>query len=128
MLKLFSLTLCVICVSGFSRYRKRIPNGNRVPDPCGGEGDIWSHVGHIENSRKGDINQFGKDFSDADHTWTTVLCELDSDGDGVTNGEELGDPRCEWEKRSKPAGPATGHPGICEPVSSDKCAGSSFVC
>jgi hypothetical protein len=24
------------------------------------------------------------------------VCEADSDGDGRTNGEELGDPKCQW--------------------------------
>ena len=24
------------------------------------------------------------------------MCEADSDGDGHTNGEELGDPKCQW--------------------------------
>ena len=30
--------------------------------------------------------------------WTTALCRSDYDGDGKTNGEELGDPFCIWEK------------------------------
>ena len=30
--------------------------------------------------------------------WTTALCRSDSDGDGKTNGEELGDPFCIWER------------------------------
>ena len=29
-------------------------------------------------------------------TFTKELCEKDSDGDGKTNGEELGDPGCVW--------------------------------
>jgi len=28
--------------------------------------------------------------------WNKTLCMLDSDGDGRTNGEELGDPECVW--------------------------------
>ncbi len=28
---------------------------------------------------------------------TKEFCELDSDGDGMTNGLELGDPCCEWD-------------------------------
>ena len=24
------------------------------------------------------------------------MCEADSDGDGLTNGEELGDSKCQW--------------------------------
>ena len=29
-------------------------------------------------------------------SWTTALCNADSDGDGVSNGAELGDPNCIW--------------------------------
>jgi hypothetical protein len=32
----------------------------------------------------------------AEYTWTKELCEADSDGDGQTNGQELGDPCCVW--------------------------------
>ena len=28
--------------------------------------------------------------------WDECLCQTDSDGDGRTNGEELGDPYCDW--------------------------------
>lgn len=52
-----------------------------------------------------------KDFSAAAHIWTESLCKTDSDGDGRTNGEELGDPRCEWNIGDRPAGSASGHPG-----------------
>lgn len=41
-------------------------------------------------------NAFGKAFADAGHTWTQDLCNADSDGDGQTNGQELGDPCCTW--------------------------------
>ena len=30
------------------------------------------------------------------HTWSAELCNADSDEDGRTNGEELGDPDCQW--------------------------------
>ena len=29
-------------------------------------------------------------------TWNHVICNKDSDGDGISNGEELGDPDCKW--------------------------------
>ena len=41
----------------------------------------------------------------------TELCVRDSDGDGRTNGEELGDPDCEWVLGGKTKGKATSHPG-----------------
>ena len=43
--------------------------------------------------------------------WTVTLCQADSDGDGRTNGEELGDPNCVWMTGLTPTNKATGHPG-----------------
>ena len=45
--------------------------------------------------------------------WNATLCGLDSDGDGLTNGQELGDPDCVWTKGQAP-NRTTGvtHPGM----------------
>ena len=45
--------------------------------------------------------------------WTPELAALDSDGDGFTNGQELGDPEGTWEPGDDPPGDAAGvtHPG-----------------
>lgn len=43
-------------------------------------------------------NAFGQDFELQGLRWTKDLCEADSDGDGFTNGEELGDPCCVWHE------------------------------
>ncbi|XP_052090180.1 temptin-like [Mytilus californianus] len=77
---------------GYPWFQGKIPNGNKVPDP-------------------------------SNFRWTVNICEMDSDGDGKTNGEELGDPKCEWymEATNPVISNATGHPGICEPMSSLKC-------
>ena len=44
---------------------------------------------------------FGRDVNrtldDDDVDWQAI-CDLDSDGDGFTNGEELGDPDCSWSE------------------------------
>ena len=44
---------------------------------------------------------FGRDVNrtlvDGDVDWQAI-CDLDSDGDGFTNGEELGDPDCNWSE------------------------------
>lgn len=52
-----------------------------------------------------------QDFVTANTQWTKDLCQKDSDMDGKTNGEELGDPNCVWKQGDAPAGDATGHPG-----------------
>lgn len=36
----------------------------------------------------------------------------DSDGDGISNGEELGDPDCVWRENTIPDKNAFSHPGI----------------
>jgi len=40
------------------------------------------------------LNPFGEALKKATYRWTAELCCDDSDGDGQTNGEELGDPAC----------------------------------
>ncbi len=52
------------------------------------------------------LNPFGTAFRANGTRWTTALALMDSDGDGYTNGEELGDPMGTWA-----LGTAT--PGIC---------------
>ena len=34
--------------------------------------------------------------------WDACLCNRDSDGDGLTNGQELGDPDCKWTEGQPP--------------------------
>ena len=54
--------------------------------------------------------------------WDKCLCEYDSDGDGLTNGEELGDPDCVWEPGKVPTrNSGLSHPGICEPLDDPNC-------
>ena len=48
-------------------------------------------------------------FKNQNKQWNKALCMADSDGDGLTNGEELGDPHCTWPGQS--AGKPLGHPG-----------------
>jgi dopamine beta-monooxygenase len=54
------------------------------------------------------------DFVSAGYEWTDALCEMDSDGDGRSNGVELGDPDCVWMEGTQPDGPALSHPGIVD--------------
>ena len=57
-----------------------------------------------------------RDFKANHFTWDDQLCLLDSDGDGETNGMELGDPCCGWRakgERNVPrvVGHLLSHPG-----------------
>mmetsp|Transcript_15159 Transcript_15159/g.21460 ORF Transcript_15159/g.21460 Transcript_15159/m.21460 type:complete len:470 (-) Transcript_15159:82-1491(-) len=64
----------------------RLPNGNRPFDR-----DVFY------------TNPFWADFERAGSFWTIELCNADSDGDGQSNGLEMGDPCCEWLPGDTPA-------------------------
>ncbi|RHY79223.1 hypothetical protein DYB26_016414, partial [Aphanomyces astaci] len=50
-------------------------------------------------------------FDDAEQMWTLQLCQADSDTDGATNGEELGDPCCTWTVGATLTTTTATHPG-----------------
>ncbi|XP_045206654.2 temptin-like [Mercenaria mercenaria] len=127
MLGLVVTLISIAAISAHPYYADRIPNGYTVPNPCGS--GSWQAVGHYDAiHHTHDKNPFGMAFAAQGHMWTTALCNMDSDGDGNTNGVELGDPTCVWAVGATPTGAATGHPGLCEPVGSAQCAGQSFTC
>ncbi|CAG5125662.1 unnamed protein product, partial [Candidula unifasciata] len=110
---------------GFHDFQEQIPNGNNVPHPCKAN-YRWPGVGHENPLGGGDRNTFGLDFQKAGYKWTPALCKSDSDGDGKTNGEELGDPNCAWKFGTLP--PRTvniSHPGVCDPYDSQLCKGKN---
>ncbi|KAK6190938.1 hypothetical protein SNE40_002698 [Patella caerulea] len=107
--------------NAYAGHQEKIPNGDHVPHPCK-PNFIWKGVGHLKMGGGGDRNSFGEAFAAAGHTWTKALCQADSDGDGKTNGEELGDPQCTWKSGTVPD-EVTGitHPGVCDPWGSTQC-------
>ncbi|CAG5132239.1 unnamed protein product [Candidula unifasciata] len=122
---IFSVILCLLSVQYVSSYKifqSAIPNGASVPFPCK-PGKFWQGVGHLLDEGTGTKNKFGLDFNAGGNVWTERVCRLDSDGDGLTNGEELGDPKCLWTPGSGLPARTTGisHPGICDPWDSPKC-------
>jgi hypothetical protein len=85
-------------------YRDDIPNSVNIHSVAA--------LGHANPMGGGSLNSFGKDFRAHKYKWTKELCELDSDGDGKTNGEELGDPCCSWLPGQIPSRVwAISHPG-----------------
>ncbi|OWF39187.1 Temptin [Mizuhopecten yessoensis] len=122
MMKRMVFFLLILGVSfAFKNYKKLIPNGKSVPNPCK-NGTKWLGVGHSSAVGSGSLNSFGKDFQEEQYKWTDALCKKDSDLDGKSNGVELGDPNCTWTRKGKIPGKATGHPGVCEPVDSSLCS------
>jgi len=124
----FALLVLAVPCHGYYGYRLRIPNGESVPHPCKAN-YMWGGVGHMDPKGAGQRNDFGEAFEKAGHKWTEELCRKDSDGDGKTNGQELGDPDCTWQEGEVPERVADiSHPGICEPYDQGICAGrDTFV-
>ncbi|KAK7108359.1 temptin-like [Littorina saxatilis] len=118
-------------VLSYPKFKDAIPNGHVVPNPCygnPGQDMVWGGVGHKNISGGGDLNPFGDTFKADNFTYTMTVCQADSDGDGLTNGQELGDPTCVWTVGAITTNGPRGHPGICEPVGSQWCKNSWFKC
>ncbi|GLE03702.1 hypothetical protein PINS_up012604 [Pythium insidiosum] len=83
---LLALAACTTSVHAWPKFMSMVPNGRNVP---------FNKVdlGHAGGSMA--RNPFGLAFN-VDRNWSKALCEADSDGDGQTNGQELGDPCCVW--------------------------------
>lgn len=72
----------------------------------------------------GQRNEFGLAFAAAGKEWTVELCNEDTDGDGITNGDHLGDPLCIWKQGATPSrtvdithpGPTEGSSGSAAPA------------
>lgn len=106
------LLLSVFVSLSFARpeFRMQIPNG--LAADRGGTGITCAQLGHKKCVSGAPRNPFGLDFKAAGLKWTKSLCKKDSDGDGLTNGEELGDPCCVWRPGKKPARTTVlSHPG-----------------
>jgi hypothetical protein len=84
------LLVCTVgLAAAYPSLQSLIPNGDAVQY----NGMPWAGVGHAAPGG-GELNPFGRDFRAALFTWNRTLCAADSDGDGYSNGEELGDPAC----------------------------------
>ena len=87
---MFLFTYVVI---GFSSNMYKIPNGQV-------NGQATGHAPWCENIPS--CTAFRWKFKAANYAWTKELCEDDADGDGQSNGLELGDPCCVWKEGSTP--------------------------
>ncbi|WAR31632.1 DOPO-like protein, partial [Mya arenaria] len=113
--------------SGWKSLLQRIPNADYVTNPCD-PAQPWEGIGHENPAGYGARNQFGIDFKKHGMAWNPSICATDSDGDGRTNGEELGDKDCTWSPINNVTLATAGvtHPGICEPLGSDICKNRNY--
>jgi len=115
----------------YSSFKDALPNGHQVRN-C--DNNLIGGVGHKTQCPHGDCltkgggvrNAFGEDFAAAGFKWTTELCQKDSDGDGKSNGLELGDPDCTWKKGETPkVDTGITHPG--EDCAASVCTGNDWL-
>jgi hypothetical protein len=89
-----------LVANGFPHLAAELPNGadTRLNDP-NPLGHIWPD-GMTRNGALLDI--FGRSYDywrkRTGRAWSREVCQADADGDGLTNGEEMGDPCCLWVK------------------------------
>src|SRR5690242_17205318 len=90
-----ALMLGVQVASALSSYVSQVPNGSvNSCSTCHGA------------SGPPALNPFGNAFLNNNANWDKTLASQDSDGDGYSNGTELGDPQGVWTPGSaNPAGP-----------------------
>jgi dopamine beta-monooxygenase len=80
--------LCVLTAAQADARPNYLRNIPAAPGSCG--------ACHISPGGGGARNPFGVAFQDNGIKWDATLCAADSDGDGASNGVELGDPNCMW--------------------------------
>jgi len=103
-----SLSLLAFCCVARSQahiqFRDELPNSLHVPNSVA--------IGHNSKNGGGAPNFFGQAFRKSDFKWTKELCKEDSDGDGISNGHELGDSCCIWKPGDVPSRTyGISHPG-----------------
>jgi hypothetical protein len=84
LLRAIALASLASSAHGHKEYVPLNPNGAGVPGVLA--------IGHVNVKGGGKTNKYGADFGHVGKAWTQTLCMADSDGDGQTNGLELGDP------------------------------------
>jgi hypothetical protein len=89
------LAILYACVAyAYPAYNNNVPNGNQLPPSAVG-------LGH-PNGVTRRYTSFANSYVSHGRAWTPLLCMLDSDQDGQTNGLEMGDPCCKWKVGSVP--------------------------
>lgn len=100
--------LVAVCIALWAERQSRM---SEVPNSFARRGMLvpnyyhvwWAHDLIFANSKQGRLNSFGVQLEENENNWEKV-CPLDADSDGLTNGEELGDPCCLWKSPAENVG------------------------
>lgn len=79
---------------GYPSYNGNVPNGNQVPPSA-------IELGHPGGATKR-YTSFANAYVSSGRKWSLALCKGDADGDGQSNGLEMGDPCCTWTVGAQP--------------------------
>lgn len=110
---LLVLATFISVVYSYGYYRDAMPNGRRIPcdSSCAGYCEGFGHIlnsGADSCSGGGEhpfhyLSKFGNAWQNNGMVWNKEMCKIDSDGDGESNGDEMGDPCCVWKTGSVPS-------------------------
>ena len=85
MLRFMSCLWLAATTYAYQQDLAKLPNGNSYGLTLGHPGGVTRKATNLASS-----------FYANGQTWDKAICQADADGDGQTNGFEMGDPCCKW--------------------------------
>ena len=85
MLRILSALFVIVLTDAYRQDLAKLPNGN----------SYGLTLGHPGGNTKVPT-KLASTFYQAGQTWNKAFCMADADGDGQSNGLEMGDPCCKW--------------------------------